>query len=70
MLLFLVGIKLDLKLNRSLGAVALTTGLGQVAFTSVVGYGIGRALGLDPTTALYVAVALTFSSTIIIVKHG
>jgi Kef-type K+ transport system membrane component KefB len=67
-LLFLVGIKLDLKLIRSLGAVALTTGLGQVAFTSIVGYGIGRALGLDPTTALYVAIALTFSSTIIIVK--
>ncbi|MEQ9688439.1 MAG: cation:proton antiporter, partial [Bauldia litoralis] len=67
-LLFLVGIKLDIKLIRSLGAVALTTGLGQVAFTSVFGFLIGLALGLDPITSLYVAVALTFSSTIIIVK--
>ena len=33
-LLFLVGIKLDVKLIRSLGAVSLLTGLGQVAFTS------------------------------------
>jgi len=67
-LLFLVGIKLDVKLIRSLGAVSLLTGLGQVAFTSVFGYLIGLALGLGTVTSLYVAVALTFSSTIIIVK--
>ena len=67
-LLFLVGMKLDVKLIRSLGAVALTTGLGQVAFTAVFGFLIGLALGLDPIPSLYVAVALTFSSTIIIVK--
>ena len=67
-LLFLVGLKLDLKLIRALGAVALTTGLGQVIFTSVVGFLICLELGLEPLTSLYVAVALTFSSTIIIVK--
>ncbi|WP_047309389.1 cation:proton antiporter [Rhodopseudomonas palustris] len=68
LLLFLVGIKLDVKLIRSLGAVSLATGLGQVAFTSVFGYLIGVALGLGHIVSLYVAVALTFSSTIIIVK--
>lgn len=67
-LLFLVGIKLDIKLVRSLGLVALATGLGQVLFTSIFGFLICLALGLDPTTSLYVSVALTFSSTIIIVK--
>ena len=67
-LLFLVGIKLDIKLVRSLGAVALVTGLGQVAFTAGFGFFIGLAMGLDAVTAIYVAVALTFSSTIIIVK--
>lgn len=67
-LLFLVGIKLDVKLIRSLGAVSLVTGLGQVAFTAAIGYGIGLALGLDHLTSVYVAIALTFSSTIIIVK--
>ena len=67
-LLFLVGIKLDVKLIRSLGAVSLLTGLGQVAFTSIFGYLIGLALGLGHVASLYVAVALTFSSTIIIVK--
>lgn len=67
-LLFLVGLKLDLKLIRTLGGVALATGLGQVVFTSVIGFLLGLALGLNMVTALYVAVALTFSSTIIIVK--
>ncbi|MTE20125.1 sodium:proton exchanger [Streptomyces sp. TRM43335] len=67
-LLFLVGLRLDLHLVRTTGPVALATGLGQVVFTSVVGYLIARLLGMDTVTALYVAVALTFSSTIIIVK--
>ncbi len=68
LLLFVVGLKLDLHIIRSMGSVALATGLGQVFFTSVVGYFIAIALGMTPVTALYVAVALTFSSTIIIVK--
>jgi Kef-type K+ transport system membrane component KefB len=67
-LLFLVGLKLDLGLIRNLGTVALATGLGQVGFTALFGFLICIALGLDAVTALYVAVALTFSSTIIIVK--
>jgi Kef-type K+ transport system membrane component KefB len=67
-LLFLVGLKLDIGLVRSLGPVAVATGLGQVAFTAVIGFGLCLALGLDPLTSVYVAIALTFSSTIIIVK--
>jgi Kef-type K+ transport system membrane component KefB len=67
-LLFLVGLKLDIALVRSTGKVALMTGLGQVFFTSVVGFLLALVLGMSATIALYVAVALTFSSTIIIVK--
>ena len=67
-LLFLVGLKLDVHLVRTTGKVALITGLGQVVFTSVVGFGLALALGMSATVASYVAVALTFSSTIIIVK--
>nr|WP_279591221.1 cation:proton antiporter [Modestobacter marinus] len=68
LLLFLVGLKLDPHLIRTTGPVAVATGLGQVAFTSIVGFGLGLMLGLSPVEAIYVAVALTFSSTIIIVK--
>jgi predicted Kef-type K+ transport protein len=46
----------------------MVAGLGQVAFTSIIGFGLELLLGLSATVALYVAVALTFSSTIIIVK--
>lgn len=67
-LLFVVGLKLDLHLIRTMGPVALATGLGQVLFTSVFGFFIALALGMSAIGALYVAVALTFSSTIIIVK--
>jgi len=67
-LLFIVGLKLDLAMIRTMGRVALATGLGQVIFTSLGGFAIARALGMAVVESLYVAVALTFSSTIIIVK--
>jgi Kef-type K+ transport system membrane component KefB/Trk K+ transport system NAD-binding subunit len=67
-LLFIVGLKLDLNLVRTTGLVALATGLGQIFFTSVAGFGIARTFGFDLISSAYIAVALTFSSTIIIVK--
>ncbi|MBN8493606.1 MAG: cation:proton antiporter [Burkholderiales bacterium] len=67
-LLFVVGLKLDLHHVRHIGPVALATGLGQLAFTIVIGFALILALGKGWLEALYVAVALTFSSTIIIVK--
>lgn len=67
-LLFAVGLKLDLHHVRNIGPVALATGLGQLAFTIVIGFALVMALGKGAMEALYVAVALTFSSTIIIVK--
>lgn len=68
MLLFLVGLKLDLRHVRHIGPVALATGLGQLAFTIAIGFALILVMGRDWLTALYVAVALTFSSTIIIIK--
>jgi len=68
LLLFLVGIEMNLRELPSLGKVALLTGLGQIAFTSTLGFLIALALGFAPIPSLYIAVALTFSSTIIIVK--
>ncbi len=67
-LLFIVGLKLDLRIIKSSGKIALMTGLGQVIFTSLFGYLIGLALGFSSLHSFYIAVALTFSSTIIIVK--
>ena len=67
-LLFVVGLKLDLQHIRHIGPVALATGLGQLSFTIVIGFLLILAMGKDWMEAIYVAVALTFSSTIIIVK--
>lgn len=68
LLLFVVGLKLDLQLIRTMGKVAAMTGLGQVTFTSVFGFILCYFIGYTLVESLYIAIALTFSSTIIIVK--
>ena len=68
LLLFVVGLKLGLHIICIMGPVALATRLGQVVPTSIIGYLIAFAMGMAPLASLYVAVALTFCSTIIIVK--
>lgn len=68
LLLFVVGLRLDLNLIRTMGPVALATGLGQITFTSVLVFVICKLLGMATVPALYVAAAMSFSSTIIIVK--
>jgi len=68
LLLFVVGLKLDPHLIRSVGRVAIVAGLGQMTMTAAFGYLIALALGMSTLTAFYVAAALTFSSTVIIVK--
>ena len=67
-LLFVVGLSLDPSKIKKVGPVSLLTGLGQIIFTSGLGFLISRWLGFEVVPALYIAGALTFSSTIIIVK--
>ncbi len=67
-LLFLVGLEINYASLRLVGKAAVILGLSQVVFTAAIGYFITTALGFLPLPALYIAVALTFSSTIIIVK--
>jgi Kef-type K+ transport system membrane component KefB len=68
LLLFVVGLRLDLRLVRTLGPVAVVTGLGQMMFSSVVAYLAAWGFGMESVAALYIAAALAFSSTIIVVK--
>jgi Kef-type K+ transport system membrane component KefB/voltage-gated potassium channel Kch len=67
-LLFIVGLHLSPKVIKEVGPVALVTGIGQILFTATIGYFIGILLGFPPLTSIYIATALTFSSTIIILK--
>lgn len=68
LLLFVLGLELKLRELRSVGRVAILTGVGQILFTTAVGFFICVALGFSHLAALYMAIALTFSSTIVIVK--
>jgi len=68
MLLFIVGLHLSPRIIKEVGSVSAITGLGQVLFTSIIGFGISLVLGFSTIEAAYVAVALTFSSTIIVLK--
>ena len=67
-LLFIVGLHLSPKVIKEVGKISLITGIGQIVFTSLIGYFIAVLLNFSPITAIYIAVALTFSSTIIIMK--
>jgi Kef-type K+ transport system membrane component KefB/voltage-gated potassium channel Kch len=68
LLLFMVGLELDIGQLKRIGRTALLTGIGQVGFTTIAGFFILRALHFSPTACFYLAPALTFSSTIIVVK--
>lgn len=68
LLLFLVGLELNPRELKDVGKPATITGIGQIVFTSAIGFLISLLLGFSPLTSIYVAVALTFSSTIIMVK--
>ncbi len=67
-LLFLVGIDLKIDDLKYVGKAAIYMGLGQIIFTALVGFILISALGFSTTAAVYIAIAITFSSTVIIVK--
>ena len=68
LLLFFVGLNLNPRVIKDVGKIALITGLGQVIFTTSVGFIIAKLMGFSTLVSVYISVALAFSSTIIIMK--
>jgi Kef-type K+ transport system membrane component KefB len=68
LLLFLVGLELSIAKVRDVGPVALVAGLGQVVFTAAGGFGLSWLLGFTTMESIFLATALTFSSTVVVVK--
>ncbi len=68
LLLFLVGLELSFDKIRDVGRVAVVAGLGQVIFTALGGLLLCFALGFSWMASLFLAVGLTFSSTVVVVK--
>ncbi|MBI2411145.1 MAG: cation:proton antiporter [Candidatus Kerfeldbacteria bacterium] len=67
-LLFLVGIELDLRKFFNTGKVAILVGCIQMGVAVGLGYLVTRLLGFPPIPSLLLAIALGFSSTIVVLK--
>lgn len=68
LLLFIIGLGLNIGVIKSLGKVSLTTAAALLAVIGGIGVGASFALGFNSTEALLIGLALFFSSTIIILK--
>jgi Kef-type K+ transport system membrane component KefB len=68
LLLFLVGLELSVARVRDVGGAALSAGLAQVAITALLGAALAAPLGFARADALVLGLALTFSSTVVVVK--
>ncbi len=68
LLLFIVGLGLNPRVIKEVGKVAVITGFVQVVFAAGVGYFIVTALHYPTIEAIYISLAMAFSSTIIVLK--
>jgi Kef-type K+ transport system membrane component KefB len=68
LLLFLVGLELSISKVRDVGKVAVLAGFVQVFATAGLGFSLASLLGFNLTQAVFLAIALTFSSTVVVVK--
>lgn len=67
-LLFLVGLEINYASLRLVGKTSLIVGIAQIIFTFIGGFIIAYLFGFNYLSSAYISIALTFSSTIIIVK--
>lgn len=68
LLLFIVGLSLNIDYIKRVGREVFFGGTIQFFITALVGFGVMRLFGFSLVPAFFVAVAITFSSTIIVVK--
>ncbi len=68
LLLFTLGLELKFSQLKSTGSYILLIGIAQIIATAGIGYVIAAVLGVSHIASLYIGAALSFSSTIIIVK--
>lgn len=68
LLLFMVGLEIRVSDLFALGKSLLAAALGQIFITFALGFILAGMLGFSLLPAFYIAIALTFSTTVIIVK--
>ncbi len=67
-LLFIVGLELDIQRLKTVGKVSAGCGIGQIIITFIFGFGLARILGFPQLISFYIAMALTISSTMVVIK--
>jgi len=68
LLLFIAGLHLNPYYLKTDGKAIILSGIGQIVGTGILAYLISLALGFTPIVSIYLAIALTLSSTIITLK--
>lgn len=68
LLLFIIGLNLSPKVFKEVGKISFLVGMGQVTITALLGFLINRLLGFEFVVSIFLAIALSFSSTIIVMK--
>ena len=68
LLLFLVGMEMSAPRVKKVGKAAVLVGLGQILFTVLVGMVLTKLMGYGWFEGMYIATALAFSSTVVVVK--
>lgn len=68
LLLFMVGLEIRVSDLFALGKTLLAAALGQIFITFALSFALAGILGFSLLPAFYIAIALTFSTTVIIVK--
>ena len=67
-LLFLIGLNLNFSTLKRTGKSSIIIGILQIMVTTFFSYLLSKALGFSNVESLYISLAITFSSTVIIVK--
>jgi Kef-type K+ transport system membrane component KefB len=67
-MLFVVGVRLDLRILQRVGAAAVAGALAQILIVGGIGALLAFLLGQAPVAAVYIGVVVALSSTVLVVK--
>jgi len=68
LVLFLIGMELDLREIKSLGKPIVVGALVQIIISTLAGMTITKALGFSAIDSFYLGLGLSFSSTVVVIK--
>lgn len=67
-LLFMVGLELEFKKLKDIGAAATATGALQIALSFIAGFGVAILFGMSSIESMYIGIVIALSSTMVVIK--